>query len=470
MPIMQESGQLRAINQLRGQLGYRPYAKMDEDVERTFDSLTQKHNVLALQKMMAEEQGRPEDFRMRGTGLNAVGGDFMKHLPAAMNGNRQGVHDATAKLIDEDGNQVGDTHTLNSGVVNPVQPKYTIPDAKLLPQPAEPEPRGPLPRGVTKLDDPNPPRPIDDTKVRLGGPITNRIMDKAARGDFSANGNRFGNDYTEDGRYIKPNAASDAINNIWKKYNITQPDTSQAAPTEAGNPSPQGTLDHPFFKNIDEIISNAIRGNRAASTTDPASATPVPAPMPAIPSTPKLIPGTSTPSTPAPMPAAPNTPKTIPGTQIPGTPAPMPAAPSNPKQMPTKPSTPTPVPTPSSPKQMPPSGSVTAQPPATGQSPKSSSAPVTNGKRSRAILTAEDAKNMTEDELYAGSYYDENDMKYTNQRAAEKKLIQAEQARRMKEQWKQGAMTKALDESIQKSPTNSKDNESKKIAQSKRNN
>lgn len=447
---MQESGQLRAINQLRGQLGYRPYAKMDEDVERTFDSLTQKHNVLALQKMMTEEQGRPEDFRMSGTGLNAVGGDFMKHLPAAMNGNRQGVHDATAKLIDENGNQVGDTHTLNSGVVNPVQPKYTIPDAKLLPQPAEPEPRGPLPRGVTKLGDPTPPRPIDDTKVRLGGPITNRIMDKAARGDFSADGGRFGNDYTEDGRYIKPNAASDAINNIWKKYNITQPDPSQIAPApEAASSSPvQGTLDNPFFKNIDEVISNAIRGNRAASTTDPASATPVPAPMPAIP----------------------NTPKTIPGTQIPGTPAPMPAAPSNPKQMPTKPSTPTPVPTPSSPKQMPPSGSVTAQPPATGQSPKSSSAPVINGKRSRAILTAEDAKNMTEDELYAGSYYDENDMKYTNQRAAEKKLIQAEQARRMKEQWKQGAMTKALDESIQKSPTNSKDNESKKIALSKRNN
>lgn len=428
MPIMQESGQLRAINQLRGQLGYRPYAKMDEDVERTFDSLTQKHNVLALQKMMAEEQGRPEDFRMSGTGLNAVGGDFMKHLPAAMNGNRQGVHDATAKLIDENGNQVGDTSTLNSGVVNPVQPKYTIPDAKLLPQPVEPEPRGPLPRGVTKLDDPTPPRPIDDTKVRIGGDIVNGIMDRAARGDFSSNDDRFWENYTRNGRYIKPNVASDAINSIWKKYNIIQPDPSQVAPAPEATDSPtgQGTLDHPFFKNIDEIISNAIRGNRAASTTDPASATPAPVPMPAIPSTPK----------------------TIPGTQIPGTPVPMPAMPSNPKQIPTKPSTPTPVPTPSSPKQMPPSGSVTAQPPATGQSPKSSSAPVTNGKRSRAILTAEDAKNMTEEELDAGSYYGEDDIKYTNQRAAEKKLIDAERARRMKEQWNRGAMTKALDEMI----------------------
>lgn len=425
MPIMQESGQLRAINQLRGQLGYRPYAKMDEDAERTFDSLTQKHNVLALQKMMTEEQGRPEDFRMSGTGLNAVGGDFMKHLPAAMNGNRQGVHDATTKLIDENGNQVGDMQTLNSGVVNPVQPKYTIPDAKLLPQPAEPEPIKYPPTGNPVLNDPVPPRPIDDTKVRLGGPIINNIMDKAARGDFLANDDRFWSNYTEDGKYIKPNVASDAINEIWKKYNITQPDSSQTAPAPeaTGSPTGQGTLDHPFFKNIDEIISKAIRGNRAASTTDPASATPVPVPM--------LV--------------APNTPKTIPGTQIPSTPVPMPAVPNTPKQMPTKPSTPTPVPTPSSPKQMPPSGSVTAQPPATGQSPKSSSAPVINGKRSRAILTAEDAKNMTEEELDAGSYYGEDDIKYTNQRAAEKKLINAERGRRLKEQWERGPMTKALD-------------------------
>ena len=229
------------------------------------------------------------------------------------------------------------------------------------------------------------------------------------------------------------------MDKIWKKYGVFNIDENKPPKVK---PAP-GTVATPPSALPQQPPSRELPGSDINPGKPPMngpimpSRPPLPGAEPPVMFEPQNQP--SNPVIPANPPQQPATPPSTPGAS-PATP------PSTPGASPATPPS-TPGANPTIPPSTPP---VTSQPPAAPTSPPTqanpgqAAAPSQQGRRSKGVASAADAQALSEEELDAPSFYADDDTKSANAKNLEKKLLNAERARRMGEQWKKGTMGKAL--------------------------
>lgn len=119
MPQFRESGKLRAINQLRGQLGYKPYAEFSQQMNKDLENMIVANSAQEATLAMARAQGREGDVFINNNGLNTAYGLTDKSIIPSLNLSRGEQHIGTFAQYDNKGVPIGDE------IVKTIQPGNT---------------------------------------------------------------------------------------------------------------------------------------------------------------------------------------------------------------------------------------------------------------------------------------------------------------------------------------------------------